>query len=299
MRGLKAGLAGLVAAVIVTVVPSAFAGDPGAFSVESNPLGKVHGLTYRSATFSGSAFGNAYLAAVCPGEKVLTGGGGDTGDGSGNTWIIDAGPDWFEQIYVPPSKRKAFTTGIHSETSDPVNASSYAICAAPRGLRMRSKSRGTTVMDQPFSAKAKCKHGASVAGGGFYSEGNQDYVLASAPFDGRDKDPTPDDGWRAKIIAAQGDRTVFVYANCTKKMDLAYRQKTFDLGLGGSRDVSCPPDRAASGGGAAVAGSIGSIWKSRPEDGVDPNLVPDDGWSAGSTGALTAETWTVYAICKA
>jgi hypothetical protein len=299
MSGIRAGMGGLVVVAVMVAAPLAVAGDPGAITIESNPLGSSHGLTYRGATYTKSAASNAYVAAVCPGAKVLAGGGGDDGDTSNNTWIHVAGPDWFP-TEVPPSARKAFTTGIHSESANPVNAASFAICAARKGLHMYVKDKGTTVQDEPFGARARCKHHSSVTGGGFYGEGNADETLVSAPFDGKDADDLPDDGWSAKVRASQTDRTMHVYALCSKQMDLVYRQKDKNLNLGTSLNVNCPDGRAVSGGGAAITqGTNGRLRKSVPADDNDAGSVPDNRWTGAATGGvLISSHFTAYAICK-
>ena len=299
MRGPKAGIASVILFVALCAAPFALAGNPGAIKIDSNPLGSSHGLTYRNATYSGSAASNAYIAAVCPGKKVLAGGGGDDGDASANTWIMEAGPDWFV-TEIPPSPRKAFTTGIHSQTANPVEARSFAICAARKGLHMYTKDKGTTQATQAFSARSRCRHHSMVTGGGFYGEGNQDQTLISAPFDGKDSDKLPDDGWSAKVIASQSDRTLHVYALCAKRMNLTYLQKDENLNLGDSLNVNCPGDRAVSGGGAAITkGTNGRIRKLVPGDDGDAGAVPDNRWTAAATGGvLVSSHFTAYAICK-
>jgi hypothetical protein len=297
MRALRAVAAG--AAVVLVAAGVALAGNPGHFAVESNVLGSSNGLAYRSATWENADSNNIYAAAYCPGKRVVTGGGGDVGPTANDAWIIDSGPDFFDAIYVPQSPRKAWTTGVKNTAPPVTDVTGYAVCAKARGLQFIKKTKGVTVQGDTFGVMVRCPSGTSVTGGGFDSEGNIDETLVTAPFDSGDRGTKPDDGWRVRIIAAQDDRQVTARAICSRRLDLAYRQNSHDLGLGDSLAANCPSDAAVTGGGAAVKGNVGRLRQSIPEDrGTDPDDVPDDRWRSAANGGLSTSTWRVFAICK-
>lgn len=281
---------------------AAYAGDPGDFLIDSVNEGSSNGLAYRSATFPDAATSQSVFAvAKCAKRKVLTGGGAFATGPAQDGRFLELGPNRINDI--PTKPRKSFTAQFENANANPADATSFAICARKKGLSMETRATPEPDNDAVVSAKARCPKGTSVTGGGLTSDSNEEFILASAPYDGNDADPKPDDGWRTSVVTGIGqpDRQLRAHAFCSSRFTLAYRRDTdTDVTLDGSALADCPGRAAITGGGIAISGGAGAfVNTSAPvDDAGAEDEVPDDAWQ-GSAGVTTGSRRVdVYAICR-
>jgi hypothetical protein len=155
------------------------------------------------------------------------------------------------------------------------------------------------------SNRVKCPRHSGLIGGGTATASDVNLTV-SAPFDGRDPDHRPDDGWRARgrNNSSSNPMDLHVFAICLKTPGkLTYRKATDKLAAGAARNLraSCPRHTAITDGGMALARNPAArfIHSLRPQDsGRDSNSTPDDRWSAVAVnnGDSKARA-TTYAIC--
>ena len=124
--------------------------------------------------------------------------------------------------------------------------------------------------------KAKCPVQRHVAGGGV--DAYAKVIQNSYPYDSRDKDSKPDDGWKASAQGAD-EAEMTVVAACVKAMP-SYRSKKVDLspGAGISFPIKCKTQKHLSATGARMTGAtgFGGLEGLRPLDGSDADTAPDD-----------------------
>lgn len=146
---------------------------------------------------------------------------------------------------------------------------------------------------------APCPRGTHVYGGGERikhadATANSPYVAHAFPYDSRDRDSRPDDGWRATTWVL-GENTVHVYAICARPLP-RYSQSawTVDPGVRKLIYVNCPAGYAVVGGGSPGAGATieTSSW---PFDG---GTAGNDYWELYSDNySSRSQTVTAIAIC--
>jgi hypothetical protein len=266
-------------------------------TIESDPEGSGNGLVYRSANDPSVAnAGTSIIVATCPTGRVLTGGGLLVSGSSAEAAIVDMGPNRSQDVGLPA---KTAWTGIIGNTGGAKSVTSYAICAAPRGIRLRRDADTTTADDQAVTLTARCGRRASVTGGGFHSDSNiDDRVHASAPFDGGDRGRKPDDGWRVHMTVAQASREVVATAICRRgkraRKRIAYRSDRHNASGDVNETAFCPSGAAVLGGGGSLSGSGGHLNSAYPYAAEDP---PMDSWSVYTYSAITRTT-AAYVICK-
>jgi hypothetical protein len=307
MLGRRTVRPGRLGQAVVAVVLAGFAaqaahaGDPGDILIDSVPEGSSNGLAYRSATFPAAATSQSVFAvAKCAKRKVLTGGGAFATGPAQDGRFLELGPNRISDI--PTKPRKSFTAQFENTSANPADATSFSICARKKGLSMETKATPEPDSNAVVNAKARCPKGTSVTGGGLTSESNEEYILASAPYDGNDADSKPDDGWRTSVVTGigQSDRQLRAHAFCSASFTLAYRSDTdTDVTLDGLAVADCPGRAAITGGGIAISGGAGAfVNTSAPVDLGDPGDVPDDAWQ-GFAGVTTgSRTLDVFAICR-
>jgi hypothetical protein len=168
----------------------------------------------------------------------------------------------------------------------------FAMCTAKRVKE--EQARRSIPPGASRARRTTCPKGTRVTGGGPVPTFGV-RIVSSHPFDGRDRDRVPDDGWAARARNLMSFRgAVFVDANClaTKRgaTRLRYRTST-------SHSVYCPDDAHLTGGGIKHRASDSSVaWMntSAPIDGTgDVDDIPDDFWY----GRVPDYPRTVYAIC--
>jgi hypothetical protein len=151
--------------------------------------------------------------------------------------------------------------------------------------------------DGQATQKLACPKGMHVIGGGGYTTGSSldDQLAESAPFDGRDDNRKPDDGWLASVNSASPDKKMKTFATCSDKLAVVYKHHPSNLTAAGSESfVECPTGKVPVGGGVTVDG--------HPLDTPMAASTP----AASTPGSYGWYSWTrspngnvgvVYAVC--
>jgi hypothetical protein len=146
--------------------------------------------------------------------------------------------------------------------------------------------------DGQATQKLACPKGMHVISGGGYTTGCSldDQLAQSAPFDGRDDNRTPDDGWLAPVNAGLQDRKMKTFATCSDKLAVVYKHRSSNLtGVGPESFVQCPTGKIPVGGGVTVDG--------RPPDTPMAASTPgSEGWYSW-TRSPNGNVGVVYAVC--
>jgi hypothetical protein len=142
-----------------------------------------------------------------------------------------------------------------------------------------------------------------VGGGQYVFSGFSDATLtSSAPVDGKDRNKTPDDGWKSTVRNFNPLDTVTVFAICIGT-PITYKSGEFSAGPGREAKtgrVACPRGTHTSGGGVKLPAKYedgGWLEASAPFDGNDGNAKPDDGWTATGGVEERKVKMKVTAIC--
>jgi hypothetical protein len=283
----------LVCAVVLVAfapVPAAHAGGPG------DDLGSVAGINYRGKLSADFPVGGFDSFAGCVDDSVVIGGGGDI-EGLGTQGRLRA---TYRSVngFSPNSWRTALVN-LSGGTKD---MSFFAICkeSGKRGLKYVTAKRKFEP-GQRRSVKAKCPDGYRVLGGGIYSV--DPIVTTTAPFDGKDDDSKPDDGWKATAVNNHAlEQKLEAQAVCRKSGTWQLAYKSTGVGAAGNTTASAGVlciEGTVVGGGASINGPKGDVrlQESYPKDSGGADTP--DGWSAGLTnlGADQA-SGAVHAICK-
>lgn len=294
MKGIRGGitLPG-VAIGSLLLAAAAFAGtevDEG-----SENLGKAHGLVYMRASSELTAPGAARsVVAECPGDRSTTGGGAVV-QGTSGVPFDDSGP------MAGYSNRQSWGATFTNDSGSQQRLHSYAVCGHLEGRALRQETLQSVPEQQEVKLRSRCPEGTKVTGGGVGFTGDSSQSRGLAPFDsGADSDKRPDDGWK---VTANPDQvsTITATAVCAPG-EFAYRTDTlgpFPTDTLAFPQVACRDGESTTGGGVTVSGSGpgGYIVHSSPQDGFDPDDVPDDRWDSG-VHIPEGETATGIAICK-
>lgn len=198
-------------------------------------------------------------------------------------------------------RRRTVWTGVA------VLAFSIAMIGAPgtaNALRYVSVGPNPLPAGDLGSARAPCPARTHVWGGGqFVFSGFGDAVLnASTPYDGKDLDKKPDDGWRSTVRNFNASDELTVYAVCSHKTP-HYFGRAISVGPGRAAEtarVNCRRGQLVTGGGVQLHvnyADSGWLDSSAPFDDDDGNLRADDGWR--TTGGVEERkvNMTTRAIC--
>lgn len=156
------------------------------------------------------------------------------------------------------------------------------------------------------SVVAKCPKGTRVIGGGaqVLDDSGASRLVGSHPFDGRDADRKPDDGWRAVATNLTPVGThLNVWAVCDEAKGFAYRYVKSKAKLpAGQMTViaSCAATESVAGGGALIKGKAAHLHlvMSHPADDLIRDGTPDNGWSAtGENNTTRTYELSTWAIC--
>jgi hypothetical protein len=289
--GVGAGLVALALAGLTAPAATQAGGDDG------TDLGTAGGLNYRvniSPDFVGASFDS--FVSCLDGSRPVAGGidleGSATTSRMGSTYPAKEGD------------LRMWRSAGHNLGAGSMDMSFFAVCreVQPRLSTFRRADRPFPV-DKRRTVRAACPDGFRVTGGGVHAV--NPLVSASAPYDGRDADAHPDDGWKAtaKNLFPQPDELT-AFASCRKAgtWDLEYvkGQSTVSGGLVVDGDIPCL-DGAVTGGGASITGPSGLVrlHETYPSDAGDLNEVPADAWFASvRNGAMSTVPAVLYAICK-
>jgi hypothetical protein len=158
--------------------------------------------------------------------------------------------------------------------------------------------------DKQGELPVKCPKGTFPVGGGAYTSGStlEDEVASNAPYDGKDQDRRPDDGWIAEVNAGPNISgvTMVTYAVCAPFDHLAYVAKESVAKPQRRHGVlaRCPaPTTLTLGGGVMTTGRSTQVALGDTE----PEHVSDDrfGWTgAVNNGRSKEERFTVWAVCR-
>ncbi len=139
-------------------------------------------------------------------------------------------------------------------------ALAVALFLAPRALSFTQKTRSFNVASFPArsTASVKCPKGQHVFGGGVSAHASSVVLVASFPFDGKDRDKRPDDGWRVRVDNRDAATTAHVAAVCAARQP-TYRTQSFKAVPGDQSTSSalCGHGRHVTGGGVDYAPPAG------------------------------------------
>lgn len=139
-------------------------------------------------------------AASCGGNTLVGGGGGDS-DG-------ETVP---HENYPSSSSEWTITT---NNATNATQSGLIVVTCIPAGSRPVELVEATANLSAGDKVQAKCPKGTRVSAGGF--ELGPD-IRASAPYDGKDADKAPDDGWRIIAQDGTGGGSATVHAVCVGK----------------------------------------------------------------------------------
>jgi hypothetical protein len=146
---------------------------------------------------------------------------------------------------------------------------------------------------------SRCPAGTVVLGGGVSHSGGgvDDEVATTAPFDGRDRDRRPDDGWIGEVNLGSTGLTITAYAICGPFGGINYpsRAKTVRARTRGRIFVACPEGHTLVGGGVRTVGT--STRTVVAETTRDLTQFPNRWRGAVNNGLRKGTTFTAYAIC--
>jgi hypothetical protein len=142
---------------------------------------------------------------------------------------------------------------------------------------------------------ARCPDGTVVLGGGVHTSGTSlaDEVATTAPFDGRDGDRRPDDGWIGEVNTGGAPATMTTYAICAPFGGVVYPARSKDV-RSGTRElavVGCPRTHRGVGGGVRTIGTSTRTV-------VAESSRRLGGWRGAVNNDLAKRTtFTTHAIC--
>jgi len=147
---------------------------------------------------------------ACPNGSRLTGLGFESDGVSAQAKIVGLAAD------IQGGTIDPFEAVWQFQKSGPAqNVSSHVICMQPDVAKVRYASERKRFENQTTKVlKADCPGRTRVIGGGVGNAPTN--VLASLPFDDRDRNKTPDDGWKAKVFNYFNPDPEYVQAFCLK-----------------------------------------------------------------------------------
>ena len=269
--------------------------------------GSAHAVTYREATVDAAPNTAAYATVECsdPSQTLPLSGGVEVTPGHNNSYL--KGSD----ISLAPGGGVDGWAGW-TNAQAPVSVTVHVACTKADVIyafgdrQIQPSSVGTI--------KARCPRGTGteVAGGGFNSSitgfGTVE-ALASMPFDGRDADHRPNDGWRVKLknltvsqAFTGGATATCVGGNLAKA--LRYFRTEITLisdGVQYGAYASCRGEQEIVGGGFEV-GPIPeavNVHSSYMVDGGMSGIDEDLWWNQFDSFSNETQYASSYAVCRA
>lgn len=154
------------------------------------------------------------VAATCPGDMELTGGGAEAGGGYGgvglNTTFPQSNGTWTaiqhltpyllpDQRPGDPNRYQVIIDNMSQPHVDSVAHTAYTVCHTGLDIQERTK-QAISRKDRRTSVTARCRPGERVLGGGGLAASLDIYVVESYPIDTKaDANTLPDNGWRATL----------------------------------------------------------------------------------------------------
>lgn len=272
MRGIKAAAATLLAGLLLA--NPAVAAD----------LGTVDGVNYQSITSDLQTNEAVYSQAGCPPDMRATG----------------AGFSSFNYGAQPQALRPLGTAiSVDIYATSPNTVEIFGICT-DRSYEYVQRSKPANPVSTT-TVKAACPRNRHVAGGG--ADAGQQYLGSSYPYDSKDKDKKPDDGWKATSYGLQ-DATFTAIAACSKKMPKYVKdERKLQPSVGHAVAPRCKKSLSVAALGAQTSGPIqfGDLQALKPRDNSsDADQIPDDEGLvhvANSDMAEKPANLTGWAIC--
>lgn len=294
----RLALAGILAAVAGVLGAVAIAGG--------EPRRGLQTFSYTTATTTVAGGDQTDAAAQCGGGPVV-GGGVDVSPFKRGFEVASSAPedDNSDPDSVPDDEWEAWANNNRAPATN-ATLVSHVICGPFIGIDLAYVQSDFAVPNNTTrTGRRRCPAAATVISGGVYLTGGGlgAEVASMGPFDGRDPDRRPDDGFQA---SASGDRegaqTATVYAICSSNSEVRYvsQERALPKRSLAKATARCPGITSASGGGATVSKPNLKIElsASRPFDSDDPDSAPSNGWSGGAAnGTRKPRRLTVTAIC--
>ncbi len=252
--------------------------------------------------FHGNGTGRTSGSVSCPHSHPHVTGGGIEISGDNSHLGLSVGS------IRPAGRAGAWDADANNGSGSPAQMTTTAICAEAGRFEypFRDKTIAPGGQDQ---LRVSCPANTKVTGGGVEttSENSPHVEVASTePFDGQDRNSTPDDGWlgTANNDTAQSEE-MGVFAVCAESGDYKYvhsDRKRLPDNSEVSADARCPAGTAVTGGGVDNSGiDLGAeIAGTLPFDGGDIGFTPDDGWEGSAQNDHTgrATRMQTFAICE-
>jgi hypothetical protein len=248
-------------------------------------IGTAGSVTYKDTPYSLMTNESVQIQTDCSAEKNITGIGFSS-----------------DVLAIEPHELTMLSSNfavIHVRAASNDAVTAYVMCTSAK-VKYASQTKEHPAVGTGRT-QVKCPGSRHVVGGGVAAESSR-LIEASYPFDSKDKNKKPDDGWKATTSGlSAGDVEVTVACS---KVATSYRTRSLDL----SPSVSSPVVPKCKGGthlaavGARLSGPIqyGDLNAMRPRDGADADSVPDDEVlvNMGNSGSNPdSEKLTGYAIC--
>jgi hypothetical protein len=258
-------------------------------------LGETGGFTY--ITDETATDGPQTIDAACPEETQVFGGGFE----GGGYAVTENGPfDGSDLDRRPDDGWRASRT-----VSGGFGFEVFAICSVPPPAYERDS---LALLDGQFkTVKVPCPDGTRVSGGG----GRVDPGLAirgSYPYDGRDRNSRPDDGWAIRAFAADGPGHAVARAICVEDHPSYIVREGPVPATGFTTGIAdCPAALhvVGMGGRSSSPGTEFGLIQASPGDSAagantDADSIPDDRSLFGfSNSSGEEESLRAFAVCMA
>lgn len=234
----------------------------------------------------------------CPGKTQVYGGGLQVSDVSVNAEMAGSAP-----FDGPDNDRIPDDGWVGRANPGPLpggNFTTFAVCASHRKMSY-GKAKIVAPSGARTSAYGTCStEGPVVMGGGVLMRGSSTDVTIAESYPAGNRDAKS--AWEVAVNNTSGaEAKGKIWVSCRK----GSKQGLNLIGLPGNvgtgrvyADQACQADRFIVGGGAQIAGGLGTeLASSYPIDTGDDDTVPDDGWANlynNETGSPQFQTtWNV------
>ena len=158
----------------------------------------------------------------------------------------------------------------------------FCVAASAAGAKtvILKSAKKAVPQDGQATLKLPCPKGMHVVSGGGWTFGSSvdDQLAESAPYDGKDDDKKPDDGWLASVNNLRFvDQKMLTFATCSDSLGVVYRHRDSTFTSSGDQSlIKCPDGTVPVGGGLKVDG--------------DPTDAP----MAASSPSLDRRNWFTF-----
>jgi len=256
----------------------------GVASASPQPASKLTGYTYKEASVTVPANGQAKATAKCPkGDDVVGGGGYQATQNTEEDLNSSA-----------PSGDRKWAVEFNNQAGSSDTGVAVAICVAASSLTDYSVQIGTTVDVSPNStveANVTCPGGTVALGGGWVNEGT-----AVTDSNGA-SDPLGTNAWRAYPAAGASATSGYAVTPCaakpTKWQQVASSYSVNPVSTATSVTVACPKGTRVLGGG-----DFNDSNSSLVDIGLTSSLSSLKGWSTTEdNNSSSSESVDAWAVC--